>query len=397
MLLFLLAISLFAEDWPEFRGPTGQGHSTATGLPLTWSETENVTWKVAIPGSGWSSPSIAGGRIWLTSSEEDGKSLRLLAVNPDNGEITLNVEVFKLVEPGSIHGKNTHASPTPLVSGDRVYVHFGAHGTAAVSTEGKILWRHRFPYSHVHGPGNSPILAGGHLFLNCDGGDQQYVMALDTETGEVKWRRDRPSGMAFATALALKHEDREIIVSPGAHRAIAYDAESGEPLWSVKYGSGFSNVPRPVSGHGMVYICTGFYQPEVLAVKLGGEGDVTESHIAWRMAGAPLTPSPILVGDELYFVNDRGVAVSVDAKTGAVHWKERLGGNHSASPIYADGRIYFLSEEGEAVVIAPGKEFKVLARNQLDGRFLASFAVMDKALFLRSDGFLYRVEKAAVR
>ncbi len=392
MPLLHLALLLLAEDWPEFRGPTGQGHSAAKGLALEWSETRNITWKVAIPGAGWSSPAIAQEHLWLTTSEEEGKSLRLLKLEIASGKIVQNVEVFKLVEPGSIHGKNTHASPTPLIDGDRVFVHFGSHGTAAVSTEGKILWRRRFAYQHVHGPGNSPILAGGYLFLNCDGSDQQFAMALDKETGEVKWRKDRPSNMAFATPLAVKDGDREIVVSPGAHRTIAYDAASGEPLWSVSYGDGFSNVPRPVAGHGMVYVCSGFYTPELIAVKLGGKGDVTETHVAWRINGAPLTPSPILVGDEIYFVNDRGVAVSADAKTGKVHWKERIGGNHSASPLYAEDRIYFLSEEGETTVIAPGKEVKVLAKSQMDGRFLASFAVSGKALFARSDDQLYRIE-----
>lgn len=396
MILFLLAALLRAEDWPQFRGPGGQGHSTETGLPTEWSETKNVTWKVAIPGAGWSSPSIAGDRIWLTAAEEEGKSLHLISVDKATGEIKLNIEVFRIEDPGQIHAKNNQASPTPLVKGDRVYVHFGIYGTAALTTEGKILWKRKFTYNHVHGPGNSPILlASGLLFLNCDGTDRQFVVALDPETGEIKWRKDRPpAGMAFATALAFQHEGREIIVSPGALRTIAYDAETGAELWSVRYGDGFSNVPRPILGDGIVYICTGFYQPEVLAVKLGGEGDVTETHIAWRIGGGPLTPSPILVDGILYFVNDRGVALAADARTGTVHWRHRLGGNYSASPVYVGGRIYFLSEEGETAVLTPGKEFIEPGRNTLDGRFLASIAISEKALFLRSDSYLYRIEKA---
>lgn len=390
----ILATPLAAEDWPQFRGPGGQGHSTETDLPIRWSEDSNIAWKVAIPGSGWSSPSIAGNRIWLTTATEDGKSLRLLSLDKATGEITLDREVFHIEDPGQIHAKNNQASPTPIVSGDRVFVHYGTYGTAALTTSGEILWKRRFPFNHVHGPGNSPILAAGLLFLNCDGSDRQYVTALDPETGDTRWRKDRPpAGMAFATPLSFKHGGREIIVSPGAKRTIAYDAATGEELWSVSYGDGFSNVPRPVLGDGIVYLCTGFYQPEILAVKLGGEGDVTETHIAWRLGGAPLTPSPILVEGILYFVNDRGVAAAVDALTGAVHWRQRLGGNHSASPVYAGGRIYFLSEEGETIVITPGKEYTEPVRNTLEGRFLASIGVSGKALFLRSDTHLYRVEK----
>jgi outer membrane protein assembly factor BamB len=391
ILSFLLC--LHAEDWPQFRGPGGQGHSAETGLPVKWSETENIQWKVAIPGQGWSSPSIAGDRIWLTAATDAGTSMRLLALDKSTGELQLNVEVFQLGEAGKIHAKNTPASPTPIVDGDRVYVHFGAFGTAALNTGGEILWKKTLPYAHQHGPGNSPVLAAGLLYINCDGTDQQYAVALDPETGEERWRKDRPSAMAFATPLAVEQGERKIIISPGAHRAVTYDAETGEELWSVRYGDGFSNVPRPVVGHGLAFIATGFYKPEILAVKMDGEGDVTESHIVWRtQRGTPHTPSPLLVGDELYFVSDNGIATCADARTGTVHWNQRLGGNHSASPVFADGRVYFLSEEGEAVVLAPGTKYEVLARNQLDGRFLASIAVSGQALFLRSDSHLYRIE-----
>ncbi|MDX1983458.1 MAG: PQQ-binding-like beta-propeller repeat protein [Bryobacteraceae bacterium] len=393
LLLFFSILILEAEDWPQFRGPGGQGHSSETGLPVEWSEAANVKWKVAIPGQGWSSPSIQGDRIWLTTATEAGKSLRLLALDKASGETRLDVEVFRLEEAGQIHAKNSPASPTPLIGGNRVWVHFGAFGTAALTTEGEILWKKQLPYAHQHGPGNSPVLAAGLLYVNCDGTDQQYAVALDPETGEVRWKKDRPSAMAFATPLVVPHGDREIIISPGAKRSVTYDAKTGEELWSVRYGDGFSNVPRPVVGHGLAFIATGFYKPEILAVKMDGKGDVTESHVLWRtQRGTPHTPSPLLVGDEIYFVSDTGVATCADARTGKVHWTQRLGGNHSASPVFADGRIYFLSEEGETVVLLPGTKFEVLARNQLDGRFLASIAPSDRALFLRSDTHVFRIE-----
>jgi outer membrane protein assembly factor BamB len=219
-------------------------------------------------------------------------------------------------------------------------------------------------------------------------------VALDKRTGKVRWKKPRAGYQAYTTPLIVPVNGRDQMVSPGAHRAISYEPATGEEIWSVAYGKGYSNVPRPVFGHGLVYICTGFDQPSLLAVRPGGKGDVTATHVAWETKrGAPLTPSPLLVGDELYFVSDNGIASCLDARTGAEHWRQRLGGNYSASPVYADGRIYFLSEDCEAPVIAPGKEFRLLTRNRLDGRCLASLAISGSAIFVRSDTALYRLEQ----
>ncbi len=388
----LLAAALFAEDWPEFRGPTGQGHSSETGLALEWSESKNIAWKVAAP-AGWSSPSVVGGRIWITGSAAGGKSLRLLSLDAKTGKTVLDKELFTIDSVRKIHAKNSYASPTPIVDNGLVYVHFGSQGTACVRTDGEIVWKTRFDYDHVHGNGGSPVLSNGLLFLNCDGGDQQFAIALDAATGERKWKSDRKTYMAFATPLMISAAGRMQFISPSAHRTVSYDPSTGKELWYVTYGEGFSNVPRPVFGHGLVFLSTGFNTPAMIAVRADGKGDVTGSHVAWQLQrGAPHTPSPVLVGEELYFVSDRGIATCVDAATGKIHWQERLGGNHSASPTVAAGRIYFLSEEGESAVIAPGKEFKKLAANQLDGRFLASPAVSGGAIFLRSATHLYRIE-----
>ena len=377
VLLFLfLAIPILAQDWPEFRGPTGQGHSDERGLPLTWSETRNVRWKVAIPGRGWSSPAIQGDLIWLTTATEEGKSLRAISVDRNTGAIRQNIEVFRLKNPGPLNPKNSHASPTPVLEGDRVYLHFGAHGTACLTQSGEIVWKTRLEYDNgQHGPGGSPVLYENLLIVSCDGQDVQFVVALDKLTGKVRWKRFRQGFQAYTTPLIVRLAEGDQVISPGAFRAIAYEPRTGKEIWQVRYGDGFSNVPRPVYGHGLVFICTGF-QP----------------HVAWTLKrGAPLTPSPLLVGEELYLISDNGIASCVDAKTGNEYWRVRLGGNHSASPIYADGRIYFLGEEGESVVIAPGRQFKALATNQLDGPTLASMAVSGGSIFVRSQTHLYRL------
>ena len=396
LLLALMGIGVHAQDWPEFRGPTGQGHSAERGLPLEWSESRNIIWKTPVPGLGWSTPVVAGGRVWLTAAvrERGSASLRALAFDVETGREVVNAEVFRIRDAVLTNPKNSHASPTPVVDGDRVYVHFGADGTAALTTSGQVVWKARFPYVTQHGNGGSLVLYEDLLIFSCDGWDAAFVIALDKQTGKVRWKTQRrlPSDQAYTTPLIVRVADRDQVVSVGAYRAAAYDPRSGKEIWRVAYPDGFSNVPRPIYGHGLVYIATGFQQPSLLAVRADGTGDVTKTHVAWTLRrGAPFTPSPLLVGDELYVVNDIGIVSTLDAKTGEPHWVQRIGGNHSASPIFADGRIYFLSEEGLATVIAPGREFRVLARNQLDGSTFASMAVSVKSIFIRSDTHLYRL------
>ena len=395
LLLALTRVSAGADDWPQFRGPTGQGHSTERGLPLEWSELRNVIWKTPVPGRGWSSPVVAGGRVWVTTTVKTrGGSLRALAFDVETGREVVNVEVFQIRSADLINPKNSLASPTPIVEGDRVYVHFGADGTAALTTSGDIVWKTRLPYESQHGNGGSPVLYGDLLIVNCDGGNTAFVVALDKQTGKVRWKtyRREPADQAYSTPLVIRVGERDEIVSVGAYRAAAYDPQSGKEIWRVRYDEGFSNVPRPVYAHGLVYIATGFQQPSILAVRADAAGDVTKTHIAWTLKrGAPLTPSPLVVGDEIYVVNDAGIASCLDAKTGEAHWVQRLGGAYSASPVFADGRIYFLSEDGITTVIAPGKEFRRLAQNGLDGDTLASMAVSSGSIFIRTGTHLYRI------
>ena len=394
-LLSLLVADLAAEDWPQFRGPGGQGHSSETTAPLVWSETKNIKWKSPVPGTGWSSPVVADGRVWLTTATGGRDvSLRALAFDAESGRELVNVEVFRPRRSGAINPKNSHASPTPIVEGDRVYVHFGAEGTAALTTSGDIVWTARFSYESQHGNGGSPILFGDLLILSCDGSDDAFVVALDKRTGKVRWKTGRrtPFDQAYSTPLAIRVGDRDQIVSVGAFNTFAYDPRTGKEIWRVGYPEGFSNVPRPVYGAGLVFITTGFQQPSLLAVRPDGKGDVTKTHVAWTISrGAPLTPSPLLAGDELYLVTDNGIASCLDARTGAVRWQQRLGNSFSASPVLADGRIYFLDEDGRTTVLKPGQAFEALAVNTLEGPALASMAVAARSFFIRTATHLYRI------
>lgn len=395
-------------DWLQFRGPDGQGHGTGEKLATKWNEVQNITWKTAIPGSGWSSPVIQGDKIWLTTALNQGSNLKLLAINKTTGKIEKDLSLFQVAAPGKIHSKNGHASPTPIIDGDRIYVHFGSHGTACLDTTGKVLWKTQLKYYQHHGPGSSPILVGKRLIIPCDGFDKpfyagtprqpeltdfQFVVALNAGTGDIEWKKGRKSQHSYATPLLIDVDGRPQIVAPGADKTIAYDPETGSEIWSVRY-TGYSLIPRPVHGKGLVFLCTGYDTPTVIAVKPDGEGDVTDTHVSWTYKpNAPNTPSPILVEDSLYFVNDAGIISCLEAETGKLIWKHRLGGNFSASPIYVDGKLYFLGEDGTMHVLAPGNKFKRFSMNKLNGMTYASPAVSGSAIFVRSDKSLYRIEE----
>lgn len=399
ILTALLALCSTAQDWPQFRGPDGQGHSEVASLPVKWSDdSANITWKTPIDGLGWSSPVIAGEHLWLTTATDGGKSLRVLCLDVKTGKILHNVEAFKLDAPGTIHKKNSHASPTPILDKDRVYVHFGSNGTACLSDKGQILWKQVLKYSPVHGSGGSPALVGELLIINCDGGDTQMAVALDRKTGAIRWKTPRePSSesrkFAFCTPLAIEVGKSLQVVSPAANGVSSLDPTTGRPIWHVKYPGGYSVVPRPVYGHGLLFLSTGFDKPVLLAIRPDGKGDVTETHVAWKLdKNAPLDPSPLLVGEELYIVSDGGIASCIEAKTGKVHWTERLGGPHSASPLYAAGMIYFQSEDGTTTVIKPGTTFTKVEKSQVKGRTFASPVPTEGALFIRTETQLLRIE-----
>lgn len=404
---FLAGFPLRAENWTEFRGPTRQGHSAEKNLPVHWTTTDNVAWKVEVPGNGWSSPVVYDGRVYLTTAVPRSpvnplaQSLRALCLDAASGRVIWNVEVFRQqAGPKSrIHQKNSHASATPITDGEHLFVHFGTHGTACLTLDGKTVWKTRkLVYAPNHGNGGSPVLVDDLLVVSCDGSDVQYVAALEKSSGNIRWKKRRPPVLnprkfSFSTPLVIEVEGQKQLVSVGTDLAIAYEPKTGDEIWRVTF-DGYSVVPRPVFGHGLVYVCTGWSPPKLLAIRPDGRGDVTQTHVKWSTNRAvPNTPSPLLVGDELYLISDGGIASCLDAKTGRVHWQERVGVAFSASPLFADGKIYFQSERGESTVIRAGKEYAELARSRFPGeRTLSSYAVSDSALFIRTDRSLYRIE-----
>jgi outer membrane protein assembly factor BamB len=387
-----------AGDWPQFRGPTGDGQYTGPPIPTEWSPDKNVVWKTPIPGRGWSSPIIWQGRVYLTTAVEQGRwySLQAVAIDCETGKVLWQREVFieDTSKSPSPHAKNTHASPTPAADGRRLYVHFGHLGTAALDYDGNVLWKNdTLGYVPVHGNGGSPIVVGDKLIFSCDGTDVQVVVALDTATGKVAWKTPRnanPSkAFSFATPHLITVDAQEQVVSPGSNMVAAYDPATGRELWRVNY-NGYSLIQRPVSGHGLVFVQTGFDNPIVHAVKPGA-GDVTDSNIVWTYRrNVPHTASYVLAGEELFMISDKGIATCLDAKTGKVHWSERVPGGYSASPIHHDGKIWLTNEDGGGTVLQAGKTFKVLAKNDLKEKTLASFAAADGALYVRTERHLYR-------
>ncbi|MFW6170562.1 MAG: PQQ-binding-like beta-propeller repeat protein [Planctomycetota bacterium] len=405
VILLLLGImsASGADRWPQFRGPNGDGHAGNADVPLQWSETENIAWKTSIHDRGWSSPVVWSDRIWMTTATPDGREMFAICLDLKTGRVIHDKKIFEVDEPNEIHSLNSYASPTPVVEAGRVYVHFGTYGTACLDTEtAQVLWSRRdLNCDHYRGPGSSPVVHGDLLYLHYDGFDVQYVVALDKHTGETAWRTDRSTEFrnvdgdfhkAYSTPILIEVSGQLQLFSPGSQAAMAYDPATGRELWKVRH-SGFSSTARPLYGHGLVFFQTGFGRSKVLAVRPDGHGDVSDTHVVWRVSRAvPAKPSSILVGTRLYMVDDQGVGTCLEAESGETVWRERLRGDYSASPILAAGRLYFFNQQGQATVIHPGREFQVLATNELDTGCMASPAVVGDCLIVRTETDLYRIE-----
>lgn len=413
VLLFSLCLSLAilnrtvsAEHWYQFQGPTGDSHSTSKNLPLTWSETENVKWKTPIHDLGWSSPVELEGRIWLSTATLEGHKQYALCIDAETGEIIHDLLLFENENPEDTKKYNSFASPTPLLAPGRVYMHFGSYGTACLDSKtGKKIWERRdLPCNHWRGPGSSPILYDGKLLIHYDGFDYQYIVALNADTGETVWKKDRAPYVeyntddgdrmkAYCTPIVVTIDGRKQVISPAAKSTVAYDLETGDEIWKVTYDE-HSTTAKPIYKDGMLYIDTGFSKAKLLAVKAGGTGDVTETNVKWTLSkGVPSKPTPILVDGLIFMIHDSGSATCVEAKTGEIVWQGRASGNYTASPLYADGKIYFFSEDGKTTVIKAAREFEILAENQLDDKFKASPAVVGDDLILRTVTHLYRIGK----
>ncbi len=418
MVVVLFAMTAPAHaDWPRFRGPSGDGLATRPGsaerigLPVRWSEDENIAWKTPIPHIGWSSPVVMNGQVWLTGASADGHDFYALCVDVGSGKIRLNERIFHCDNPEPLGNPlNSYASPTPVVEPGRVYVHFGSYGTACLDTTTfKIVWkRDDLPCRHYRGPGSSPILFESLLILTMDGVDVQYLIALDKITGRTVWKTDRTADWddldsdgkprdegdlrkAYSTPLIVEANGATQMLSVGAKALYGYDPRTGHESWKVRTPA-FSGAAAPIYRDGVAYMISGFGQTELMAVRVDGSGDVTDSHVLWKTARTvPRTPSPVLIGDLLFTINDTGIVVCMDVATGEQVWKDRIRGDYAASLLYADGNIYCFNQSGTSTVFKAARQFEIVATNTLDSGCMASPAVAGKALLLRTKTHLYRI------
>jgi outer membrane protein assembly factor BamB len=400
---------VFAADWLEFRGPTKQGIARAANPPIEWSQTKNVLWRTELPGQGWSSPIVFGKSIFLTGavatkSEKPSFDLVLFIIDADTGKLLKTQAIF--THEGELtakmHSKNSQASPTPVCNEQKIYCHFGHLGTACTDLQGNVIWRNsELAYSPVHGNGGSPVVVGDHLIFSRDGEAISEVTALKKQTGKIAWNRERAvevtKKFSFCTPLVIEAAGKTQLILPGSNIVQSLNPETGDVHWSVQY-DGYSVIPRPIYANGLVYVCTGYDRPSLLAIDPTGVGDVTRTHLRWKVdSNVPNTPSLVAYKDNIVMISDRGIASCLDGLSGKEIWKERIGGNFSSSPLLIANRFYLLSEAGEATVLDLDDQHKEIAKNTLGERSLATPAMIDDDFLIRTASALYRISSASAK
>ena len=404
VVLLASASATRAEDWPCFRGPSRQGLSRETGIPTEWSPTSNIKWKTPLPGEGWSSPIVFGDGVFVTTAIDGGKSLHLIRLDRRDGKVAWDKEVTQQ-EPKYKQRPNSYATSTPVTDGQRVYVVACDGRVLATDLDGNVVWTNRdFDYYSQHGLAVSPVLYDDLVIVAFDWSspgpdkavgwqvawDKAVILAVDKNTGKTRWKGSRGSSqIAHVTPQVATVDGVDQLVSRAGGVVQGFDLKTGERLWTVS-SPGEGVVPSVVVGDGLVFTASGFGHETILAVRLGGRGDITQTHVAWQTTDdVPHVPSMLYVAPRLYSVTESGIAKCFQGATGAVLWRQRLGGKFSASPVYADGKVYFLSEKGKTTIIEEGPQYKIVAENDLDETCCASPAIAQGNLFLRTEKALY--------
>lgn len=397
LILFIAPIS-YGISWPQFRGPTGQGHIDAAELPLNWSGTKGVTWERKIAGKAWSSPICVNDQIFLTNAVlyQGNLTLELISVDFITGEINWKKKLFNYSKQPRIHRKNSYASPTPFYENGFVFVHFGNLGTACVSFNGELVWKKKLDYLPVHGSGASPVIIQDLLLLSMDGAENPCLVALNKKNGEIKWKAMRDSNakknFSFCTPLVIEVNGATQIISPASDYVFAYDL-NGTQLWKFNYPNGYSVVPRPVFEQGIIYISSGYNSPVLYAISSGGRGDISQKNLVWKTRKAvPHNSSAVVVDGLLFMAADNGVVSCLNAKTGQLYWIERVAGSCSPSLIHANGQIFLCDEEGKTFIFEAKKSYRLLAQNNLEERMLASPIIFKNSLLLRTENTLWRID-----
>ncbi len=398
-------LSVIAQQtsWTHFRGNNLDGISKASNVPAVWNDSLNISWKTKIAGKGWSSPVIFGDQVWLTTATEDGKMMYAVCINRKTGKELFNIKLFEPTSKLEKHDINTYATPTPCIENGFVYLHFGTHGTACLRTsDGTVVWKRTdLNCVHIQGPGSSPVIYKNMLILHIEGTDVQYIIALNKTTGKTIWKKDRPKECydklgpmgkkAYITPIIINVKGKDLLISNGSAACIAYNPETGEEVWRVIQGED-STISMPFSEDGIVFFYTGFVTPkegetyaELLAVDPTGSGDVTNSHVLWRMKTPTLQLlTPIIKDGLIYTVDTKNYLFCLEAKTGKTVYTRRLQGKYNSSPVNAGGKIYFTSTNGETMIIKEGRDLEIVGKNKLKGEVYATPAVINNSIILRT-------------